>query len=70
MSLFRNISGRRSEDIATEVIARLLSRDGPHVPFQKLFFGRVLGMTLSSDQWEWGTGFTSFINLKDLGSGI
>lgn len=52
MSLFRDVSGCGSEDIATEVVAHLLSQEHAHVPFQKLFYQRVLKMTKSSDQLE------------------
>ncbi len=48
MSLFQDISGRGTEDISTEIISYLLSMEYGSVPFQKLFFGRVLKQYASS----------------------
>lgn len=48
MGLLSKISGRIGEDIATEVLAYLLSIENANVPFQKLFFLRVLGNTKTS----------------------
>jgi hypothetical protein len=50
MSLFDNLSGRSGEDISTEVLAHFLSSEDRFVPFQKLFFNRVLNNPLSSTQ--------------------
>jgi hypothetical protein len=51
-SLFSNISGRTGEDIATEIVAYLLSTQTSNVPFQKLFFHRVLGKAVSSSELQ------------------
>lgn len=48
MGLFRNTSGRTGEDIATEVISYMLASPQAYIPFQKLFFNRVLHKPLSS----------------------
>lgn len=42
MSLFINISGRTGEDIATEVVSYMITSPTTYVPFQKLFFNRIL----------------------------
>ena len=51
-SLFSNISGRTGEDIATEIVAYLLSTQTSNVPFQKLFFHKVLGKAVSSSELQ------------------
>jgi len=48
MGLFRNTSGRTGEDIATEVISYMLDPQQAYIPFQKLFFNRVLQKPQSS----------------------
>lgn len=50
MSLFKNIIGRGGEDIATEVVSYMLASEKEYIPFQKLFFNRVLGIPASSTQ--------------------
>lgn len=50
MSLFKNIIGRGGEDIATEVVSYMLASAKEYIPFQKLFFNRVLGIPASSAQ--------------------
>ena len=52
MSLFNNVSGRSGEDIATEVISYMLDHRQEYIPFQKLFFNRVLQRPLSSSQLQ------------------
>jgi len=48
LSLFKQIGGRVGEDVATEVIAYMLASEKDYVPFQKIFFHRVLGLLESS----------------------
>ena len=48
MSLLDSIIGRRAEDVSTEVLAHLLSCHDAHVPFQRLFYQRVLDQAASS----------------------
>ncbi len=50
MSLFQNTSGRSGEDIATEIIAHLLSSWEEYIPFQRLFYYRIFKKPLSSAQ--------------------
>jgi hypothetical protein len=52
MSLFRNVSGRIGEDIATEVVSYMLASNQDYIPFQKLFFNRVLSNPASSIQLQ------------------
>ena len=52
LSLFNNVSGRSGEDIATEVISFMLSSAQEYIPFQKLFFNRILNEALSSSQLQ------------------
>ncbi len=52
MSLFNNVSVRSGEDIATEVISYMLASRQEYIPFQKLFFNRILKKPLSSSQLQ------------------
>ena len=52
LSLFNNVSGRSGEDIATEVISYMLFSSQDYIPFQKLFFNRILNEPLSSSQLQ------------------
>jgi len=52
LSLFNNVSGRSGEDIATEVISYMLDSRQEYIPFQKLFFNRILQKPLSSSQLQ------------------
>lgn len=48
MNLFETLNGQVGENIATEVIAYLLSDSKSNAPFQKLFFHKVLGQLVTS----------------------
>ncbi len=52
MSLFKQIGGRSGEDIATEVVSFMLASMQDYVPFQKIFFHRILGTLESSAQLQ------------------
>lgn len=52
MSLFANTSGRVGEDIGIEVVSYMLASPAAHVPFQKLFFSRILQKAASSAELQ------------------
>lgn len=52
MGLFRNTGGRTGEDIATEVVSYMLGSQQAYIPFQKLFFNRVLQKPKSSAELQ------------------
>jgi hypothetical protein len=49
MSVFSRTVGLRGEDTSTEVLSYLLTPRNPFVPFQKLFFLKVCGTAMSSE---------------------
>lgn len=52
MGIFRNVSGLKGENIATEILSYLLSSKNNFIAFQKCFHQRIFGSSLSSSELE------------------